>query len=378
MTAPGLGIPPAPRAREAEVTGGLQEPVAVRVAASPLTAAAIADRLGGALRGDGSVAVHRVAPLDRAGPEALSFLSHQRYLGWFTASRAGVAVVSPAFADVAGGPSSRIVVEKPVEAMVSVLGLFHRAPPRPAGVHPTAVVAPTARLGDGVTIEAHAVIGDEVVVGAGSWIGAGAVVEAWSVLGAQVRLHPNVVVYPGVELGDRVVLHAGARVGREGFGFLPTPSGARRIPHVGRCVLEADVEVGANSCVDRGSVDDTVIGAGTKVDNLVHIAHNVRIGRMCFLAAQVGVAGSARIEDGVQLGGQAGISGHLTIGARASVGAQGGVIGDVPAGETWSGYPARPHREQLRAQGALLRLARLVRPLEQLVARATTSGDGPA
>ena len=217
--------------------------------------------------------------------------------------------------------------------------------------------------------EAHAVIGESVVVGDGCWIGAGAVVEAGGVLGTHVRLHPNVVVYPGVELGDRVVLHAGARVGREGFGFLPTPQGPRRIPHLGRCVLEADVEVGANSCVDRGSVDDTVIGAGTKLDNLVHVAHNVRIGRLCFLAAQVGIAGSTRIEDGVQLGGQVGISGHVTIGARASVAAQAGVIGDVPPGETWSGYPARPHREQLRAQGALARLARVIRPLERLVSR---------
>ncbi len=367
MTAPGLGIPPAPRAQEA-----VEEQ-----APSVLTAAAIAARVGGVLHGDGDAVVHRVAPLDRAGPEALSFLSQARYLGWFATSRAGVVLVSPPFATVAGAPATRIVVDKPVDAMVALLREFHRTPSRPTGIHPTAVVSPSARVAEGVTIEAHAVIGDAVVIGPGCWIGAGAVIEAWSVLGAQVRVYPNAVVYPAVELGDRVVLHAGARIGREGFGFLPAPTGPQRIPHVGRCVLEADVEVGANSCVDRGSVDDTIIGAGTKVDNLVHVAHNVRIGRMCFLAAQVGIAGSARIEDGVQLGGQVGVSGHLTIGARASVGAQGGVIGDVPAGETWSGYPARPHREQLRAQGALLRLARLVRPLEQLVARADTAGDGP-
>jgi UDP-3-O-[3-hydroxymyristoyl] glucosamine N-acyltransferase len=332
-----------------------------------LSAAAVAERTGGVLRGNADARVSRVAPLDRAGPDALSFLAHPRYAAWFAASRAGVVLVAPAFADLPSGPATRIIVDKPVEAMVAMLAAFHRPPPRPEGIHPSAVVAPTARLGVGVTVEPYAVIGESVVVGDGCWIGAGAVVEAGCVLGSVVRLHPNVVVYPAVELGDRVVLHAGARVGREGFGFLPTPQGPQRIPHLGRCVLEADVEVGANSCVDRGSVDDTVIGAGTKLDNLVHVAHNVRIGRLCFLAAQVGIAGSTRIEDGVQLGGQVGISGHLTVGARASVAAQAGVIGDVPPGETWSGYPARPHREQLRAQGALARLARVIRPLERLV-----------
>jgi UDP-3-O-[3-hydroxymyristoyl] glucosamine N-acyltransferase len=337
-----------------------------------LSAAAVAARTGGVLRGNADAQVSRVAPLDRAGPDALSFLAHARYAAWFPESRAGVVLVAPAFADLAG-PATRIIVDKPVEAMVAMLGAFHRPPSRPEGIHPSAVVAPSVRVGVGVTVEPHAVIGEAVVVGDGCWIGAGAVVEAGCVLGTHVRLHPNVVVYPGVELGDRVVLHAGARVGREGFGFLPTPQGPRRIPHLGRCVLEADVEVGANSCVDRGSVDDTVIGAGTKLDNLVHVAHNVRIGRLCFLAAQVGIAGSTRIEDGVQLGGQAGVSGHVTIGARASVAAQAGVIGDVPPGEIWSGYPARPHREQLRAQGALARLARVIRPLERLV----SGGDPP-
>jgi UDP-3-O-[3-hydroxymyristoyl] glucosamine N-acyltransferase len=234
-------------------------------------------------------------------------------------------------------------------------------------VHPTASVSASAVIGAGVTVEAHAVIGDDVTLGDGCWIGANAVIGAGSTLGRDVRVFPTAVVYPFVELGDRVMLHAGARIGREGFGFTPTATGVVRIPHVGRCVLEHDVEIGANSCVDRGSVDDTVIGAGTKIDSLVHIAHNVRIGRMCFIIAQVGVAGSTRIEDGVQLGGQVGVAGHVTIGARASIGAQGGVFGDIPAGETWSGYPARPHKEQLRATAALFRLAKIIRPLERLL-----------
>uniref|UniRef100_UPI0027B99217 UDP-3-O-(3-hydroxymyristoyl)glucosamine N-acyltransferase n=1 Tax=Gemmatimonas sp. TaxID=1962908 RepID=UPI0027B99217 len=286
---------------------------------TPITAADVAARVGGRLVGDPAVVVQGIAPLDRAGPSDLSILSHQRYVAWFATSRAGVVLIDPAFETQAGAPATRVVVDKPMDALVGLLSSFHRREPRLVGVHPTAVVAPTARLGEGVTLEAHAVVGDGAVLGRGCWIGAGAKVGAGSVIGHDVRLHPNAVVYPFTELGDRVVLHAGAQVGRDGFGFVTRETGVVRIPHVGRCVIEHDVEIGANSCVDRGSVDDTVIGAGTKIDNLVQIAHNVRVGRFCFFASQVGIAGSARIEDGVQFGGQSGSGGHITVGARGTV-----------------------------------------------------------
>lgn len=343
----------------------------------PITAADVAAQVGGRLIGDGQVVVRGIAPLDRAGGEELSFLAHPRYAAWFTDSKAGVVLVSPAFEHAAGGPATRVVVDKPMDALVTLLSRFHRREPRADGVHATAVVAESARLGTGVTIDPYAVIAADAVIGDGCWIGAGAKVGAGSILGRDVRLFPNAVVYPFVELGDRVVLHAGAQVGREGFGFVPQASGVVRIPHIGRCVLGHDVEVGANSCVDRGSVDDTIIGAGTKIDSLVQIGHNVRIGRFCFVASQAGIAGSTRIEDGVQIGGQAGLGGHQTIGAKATVAAQAGVFGAVPPGETWSGYPARPHKEQLRAQAALVRLAKLIRPLERLLA-ASEAADLPS
>ncbi len=340
---------------------------------TPITAAAVAALTGGRLVGDPSVVVQTIAPLDRAGPEALSFYAHARYASWFTATAAGVVVVATELAEAAGPSCVRVVVDKPIDAMLPLLARFQRRRPRPIGVHPTAVIAPTASIGDGVTIEPYAVIEDDAVVGPGSWIGPHAVVGMGCTLGRDVRLFAGAVLYPFVECGDRVVLHAGARVGREGFGFLPGPAGITRIPHVGRCVLESDVEIGANSCVDRGSVDDTIIGAGTKLDNLVHIAHNVRVGRMCFFAAQVGIAGSVRIGDGVQFGGQAGSAGHLTVGDRAVIAARGAPASDVPGGETWSGFPARPHRDQLRAQAALARVMRILRPLEQLVAKEPTA-----
>lgn len=354
----------------AAVRGRFEEPQAVGGdGQQPITADAVAAQVGGVLVGDGSVVVRGIAPLDRAGANELSVLSHSRYVHWFTTSAAGVVLISPELADTAGVPVTRIVVAKPVEAMVSLLARFYRREPRAQGVHPSAVIARDVRLGVGVTIEPFVVIGEGAIVGDGSWISANAVVGAGCVLGRDVRIHSGAVVYPFTELGDRVTLHAGASVGRDGFGFVPTASGVVRIPHAGRCILEHDVEVGANSCIDRGSVDDTVIGAGTKIDNLVQIAHNVRIGRGCFFASQSGIAGSARIGDGVHVGGQVGVGGHTTVGARANLAGGAGVIGNVPAGETWSGYPARPHREHLRASAAMARMAKIIRPLEQLLSR---------
>jgi UDP-3-O-[3-hydroxymyristoyl] glucosamine N-acyltransferase len=166
-----------------------------------------------------------------------------------------------------------------------------------------------------------------------------------------------------------VRIHAGARLGSDGFGYVFQNGAHTKIPHVGRCIVESDVEIGANTTIDRGSIDDTVIGAGTKIDNLVHVAHNVRIGRLCLLMAQVGIAGSVHIEDGCILAGQAGISGHLTIGKGARLAAQAGVFGSIPPGETWSGYPARPHKEALRAQAAMFRLPSIIRALERMVDR---------
>ncbi|HYW33305.1 MAG TPA: UDP-3-O-(3-hydroxymyristoyl)glucosamine N-acyltransferase [Gemmatimonas sp.] len=340
---------------------------------SPITAADIAAETGGRLIGPPDVYVRGVAPLDRAGVDELSFLASARYVPWFARTGASVVLIAPQFADLPGPEAcTRIVVDKPTDALVGLLARFHRREARATGVHESAVIGSNVTVGADVTIEPFAVIGDGVEIGDRAWIGAHATVGRGTRVGADARVHAGATIYQYVELGERVVVHSGARVGREGFGFVPRADGApRRIPHVGRCVLEDDVEIGANTCVDRGSVDDTIIGAGTKIDNLCHIAHNVRVGRGCFFAAQVGIAGSTRIGDGVQLGGQAGINGHITIGSRAIVTGQTGVIGDVPAAEMWSGYPARPHREQMRSTAALSRLARMMRPIEQLL-----RGDG--
>ena len=312
--------------------------------------------------------VASVAPLDRATRRDVSFLAAAKYAPLLAGSQAGVVLVSPELAGFAGESPAHVVVEKPHEALLALLPVLYRAPAREPGVHPTAVLGRGVRLGDGVTVGPYAVLGAGVTLGDRAWVGPHCSVGAGVTVGDDSRLHPHVTLYEGAVVGRRVTLHAGVRVGSDGFGYVYREGQHEKIPHVGRCVIGDDVEIGANTTIDRGSIDDTVIGAGTKIDNLVHVGHNVRVGRLCLIMAQVGIAGSAHIEDGCILAGQAGLGGHITVGKGARIGGQAGVFGDVPAGETWSGYPARPHREAMRAQAALFKLAGLLRGIERLLA----------
>ncbi len=332
-----------------------------------LTAAAIAEAVGGRLVGDPAVSIAGVAPLDRASPTDLSFFGTAKYAPVFATSRAGVVLVSPELAESPGQAPSRVVVNRPQEALLSLLPRFHRRAEAAAGVHQTAIIGRGARLGRNLSLGPYAVIGDRVVLGDNVVVGAHCVVGEGVEIGDDSRLYPSVTVYSGSHIGRRVIVHSGARIGSDGFGYVQRDGKHLRIPHVGRCIIEDDVEIGANSTIDRGSIDDTVVGAGTKIDNLVQIAHNVRIGKLCLIMAQVGIAGSVRVEDGAMLLGQVGVSGHHTIGAGSRLAAQAGVFGDIPAGETWSGYPARPHKEALRAQAALFKLPSLLRRIERLL-----------
>jgi len=336
-----------------------------------LTAGAIAEIVGGELRGDRSAAVSGVAALDRASSTDLSFFGVAKYAALFSESLAGVVLISPDLQDTPGRVANRIVVEKPQEALLSLLPRFHRLAAAVPGVHATAVIGNGVRLGENVSVGPYAVIGAGVCIGDSTIVGAHCVIGDGVEIGARVQLYPSVTIYSGTRLGDRVAIHSGARIGSDGFGYVQRDGQHLKIPHVGHCIVEHDVEIGANTTIDRGSIDDTVIGAGTKIDNLVQIAHNVRIGRVCLIMAQVGIAGSVRVEDGCMLLGQVGVSGHHTIGAGARLAAQAGVFGDIPAGETWSGYPARPHKEALRAQAALFKLPALLRRIERLLSSST-------
>ena len=343
---------------------------------SVLTASAIADLVGGTLAGDPSAAVRSVAPLDRAGPGQLTFCGSPRYAPLMASSLASVILVAPEVEERSHPSATLVVVGKPHDAMVSLLPRLYQDAARAPGVHPSAVIGRGARIGAEASIGPFVHIGDGAVLGDRVTLEAGVVVGAGVRIGDDTRVFPRVTLYPGTQLGNRVAIHAGSVIGSDGFGYVYRDGQHAKIPHVGRCVVEDDVEIGAGTTVDRGSIDDTVIGAGTKIDNLVHIAHNVRVGRLCLIAAQVGISGSARVEDGVVIGGQAGFQGHHTIGRGARIGGQSGVFGDVPAGETWSGYPARPHKESLRAQAALFRLSGMVKRLERLLER-TEGGRTP-
>lgn len=335
--------------------------------APSVTAAEVAEWVGGRLVGDGAVTLRGVAPLDRAGPDELTFLADSRFLPQLRASAAGAVLVPPQQATDMPGPATRIVVAKPLHALVAVLRRLHPETPRAPGVHPTAIIGAGTIWGEGVEIAAHVVLGSAVRLGARVRLGPGCVIGDDVAIGDDTCLVARVTIYPRAVLGARVLVHAGTVIGCDGFGFVPDETGHVKIPHVGRVIIDDDVELGANCTVDRGSVADTHIGAGTKVDDQVHVAHNVRIGRGCLIAAQTGIAGSAVIEDGVVLGGQAGIGEHRRIGAGAQLGAQGGATRDLSAGGQYSGTPARPLREWLRANAALYRLAELVDELEELV-----------
>ena len=335
--------------------------------ASTITAEAIAALVSGELIGDGKVVVSGVAPLDRADANELSILSSGKYANLMATTKAGIVLVDPEFRETPGASRARVIVKQPQEKLLSLLPrLYPQESTKPD-------IAATVRIGNGASLGKGLSIGEYAVIGANAKLGDGVVIGAHCVLGDRVsigegtRLWPNVTVYSGATIGARTLIHSGARIGCDGFGYVFRDGAHRKIPHVGRCIIGDDVEIGANTTIDRGSIDDTVVGNGTKIDNLVHIAHNVRIGEKCLLMAQVGVAGSVSIGDGAILAGQAGISGHLSIGAGARLAAQAGVFGDIPAGETWSGYPARPHRESLRASAALFKLAGMMRRLEKLL-----------
>lgn len=326
-------------------------------AAPPLTLAEAAALVGATLQGDGSRTIATVGPLHEAGADALSFLENRRYLSQLGATRAAAVVLAPAFAAKLPPGVAGLLTDQPYLAFARLAARLHPSPaPRP-GIHPTAVVAPDARIGAGVEVGPHAVIEDGAEIGAGCVIGPLAVIGAGVVLGPQCRIGAHASLSHTIA-GAHVVVHPGARIGQEGFGFAVTPDGRfETVPQLGRVLLGDFVEVGANACVDRGSQLDTVLGAGTRLDNMVQVAHNVRTGRSCVLVAQVGVSGSAVLGDGVQMGGQSGVTGHLTIGDGAQIGAQSGVMNDVPPGVRYAGSPAMPAREALRGVAALKKLA---------------------
>lgn len=334
---------------------------------STMTLSAIAELVGGRVEGDPDLRVGALRPIEEAGPGELGLLAARRYVRFVRSSRAGAMLVSEELeGDVPEG-RAHVVVPNVHGVLPALLARLHPPAPEPGpGIHPTAV------LGIGVHLGAHVSIGPYVVLGDGAEVGDRSRIDAHAVIGDRVRvgadchIYPHVVVYPGTSIGERVLVHAGAKLGSDGFGYTYVDGAHRKVPQVGGCIIGDDVEIGANTTVDRGSVGDTVLEKGVKLDNLVQIAHNVKLGAHSLLAALVGIAGSTRIGKGVFLGGQAGVIGHLEIGDGAKIAIASKVLRDVEARETVSGYPARPHREDLRRLAHLGRLPKLLERIEKL------------
>ncbi len=335
----------------------------------------LASALGGSLEGpDGRMPVKGVASIQDAGPDEVCYFGNPRYEKFLSTTRSLAVIASRR---VETSARNLILVGDAYEGFRRALEIF--APDRSSafrGVHPSAVVAGDAVLGDRVSVGPCAVIDREVRIGDSTSVGAGCYIGPCVSVGRSCSLHPRVVLEAGTVVGDRVVIHAGTVVGSDGFGFVPDPKGHRKIPQNGMVEIEDDVEIGANCTIDRAVTGSTRISRFTKLDNLIHVAHNVSIGPGCLLAAQVGISGSTRIGSGVVFGGQAGLSGHLEIGDGATIAAQAGVTKSVRAGETVSGYPARPHARALRVDAALSRLPEILDRLKDLPGFSSGEGEG--
>ena len=308
--------------------------------------------------------------LDRAADGQLSFLEPGNSLAAALEASAAAAVLLPPDPELQRQASGRgiawVALADPRLAFAEALDQLHPRRLPPPGIHPTAVVDPSARLGDAVHLGPFVVVGADAVVGDRCILHASAVLYDDVVLAEGCEIHSHAVLHPGTRLGACCVVHSGAVVGSEGFGFVPTASGWRKMPQTGHVILEDGVEVGCGSTIDRPSVGETRIGSGTKIDNLVHIGHGVSTGRGCALAAQVGIAGGARLGNGVILAGQVGLANRAVMGDRSIASSKSGIHGEVAAGEVVSGYPAIPNRLWLRCSAAFSKLPDLARAVRQL------------
>ncbi len=333
----------------------------------PITVREVADLVGGCVEGDETVRVGALAAMSAAGEGDLTFAADARYASRLAESKASAAIVA---AEPAEAPMALIRVANVQAALAKLLG--HLAGPEdlpPVGTHASAVVAPDAEVAPDAAVGPGVVIGAGARVGAGSVLCAHVVVGARAAVGARSVLREGVVVAAGCVIGDRVRIGPNSAIGQDGFGYYFADGAHRKIPHAGHVVIEDDVEIGACSCVDRAKFGATRIGAGTKIDNLVQVAHNVQIGRGCILAGLSGVAGSTRLGRGVVIGGHAGIRDNVSLGDGAQVAACSAVAGDVPDGQTVAGVPAAPAREQLRTLKALPKVPELLRRVRELEAR---------
>ncbi|GAB3443173.1 UDP-3-O-(3-hydroxymyristoyl)glucosamine N-acyltransferase [Insolitispirillum peregrinum] len=319
----------------------------------PFSAASLAQAVGGELKADDPDALMQdVAPLSTAQAEHVSFLDNRQYIDQFTVSKAGLVIVRPEFVDRAPAGMALILTNDPYRAYAVIAALFHPRPAVVPGVSPLATIDPSARLGTGVEIAAGVVIGANVELGDHVKIAANVVIGDGVMIGAHSSVGPNATITHAL-IGTHVHIYPGCCIGQDGFGFAMGPKGHLKVPQLGRVIIGDDVEIGANTTIDRGAGPDTVIGPGCRIDNLVQIGHNVELGAGCVLVSQVGISGSTKLGRGVVVGGQAGLAGHLSIEDGVQIAGQSGVMRDIPKGTAVMGYPAKPIKEFWREVAAL-------------------------
>ncbi len=331
------------------------------------TLSAICELLHGELVGDGATLIRGINALNAVGQDELTFAEDSKHLQEAMGTPAAAIIVSKEVRDLGG--RSGIRVDNPKLAFALLLGLFyHEEAPAP-GIHPTAILGNNVQLGEGVAVLAHAVIGDNTSIGRGTTIGAGVVIGDDVAIGEHCVLDPSVVVYRRTLIGDRVLIHSGSVIGGDGFGYILHQGAYFKVPQVGNVVIENDVEIGCNVCVDRATMGSTMIRQGTKIDNLVQIAHNDRIGKHVVMAGQVGLSGSVSVGDYTVMGGKAGIVDHVTVGERVQIGAASVVTKSVANGEAIWGYPARPVKDTKQQMASLARLPMLFKRFVQILAQ---------
>ena len=326
----------------------------------------LADYLGGTVRGDETCRVNGLAPLETAGADKVTFLANPKYALKVADTVAGAVLMAP------GGEGygrNVIEVDNPYLAFAKLLTLFYVQPHLPRGVMPESCIGIGVSLGEEISIYPGAIVGDNVTLGDRCVIHPGAVIYDGVTIGDDTTIHANAVVRERCRIGSRCVIQPGAVIGSDGFGYAPAGSGYYPIPQIGIVVLEDDVEIGANTCIDRAALEVTLIRRGTKLDNLVQVAHNCQIGEDCMIVSQVGISGSTKIGNHVTLAGQVGVAGHLTIGDNVIVGAQSGVPGSLPANAAYSGTPVIPHKEWLKSMAVVANLPGLRKTVAALEKR---------
>ena len=335
----------------------------------------IAKQLHGEVVGDGNAILNSFAPAEHARAGDLTFAEDPEY---FAAAESGAATAIICAKNLTSTKKILIRVANPRVAFAKALALFFPEPAFPAGIHPTAVVAATAKIDASAHVGPHCVVGERVQIGARAVLQSGNSVGADAKLAEDVNLFPNVTIYPRTEIGQRVRIHAGTVVGSDGYGYVLDGGFHRKVPQIGNVIIGDDVEIGANVTIDRGALGPTVIGKGTKIDNLVQIAHNVEIGEHCLVIAQVGIAGSTKLGNYVVLAGQVGIGGHLKIGNQVTIGAKAGVMTDIPDHGKWLGAPAQPDKQFKRQVIAVQRLPDLLKRLAEFERKFGVKLDGGA